>query len=99
VVTALVILILIPERRRFDLALVAILAVAVLPKQEVLMPYFGMSDSFTYDCSIAVILNPLCLLLAIALTVWPAYTEAWRQDLPQRWRKFGAVFRLSPRRN
>ena len=96
VVTALVVLILIPQRRRFDRAVVALLAFAVIPKQEVLLPYFGISDSTAADCSIAVILNPICLLLAMALLVGAAYHEAWPLGWGQRLRKFGAVLR-SPR--
>jgi hypothetical protein len=97
VVTALVILILIPQRRRFDLLAVATLAFAIIPKQEIIWTRFGASDSLAPDVSIAVILNPLALLVATGLLVAGGYARSLA--LRARWRKLLAVFRLAPARS
>ena len=67
---ALVILILIKECRRGDWYAVAALALCLIPKREVLLEFMGNSNSCSPDASIALILNPLCELSAMAVLIW-----------------------------
>jgi hypothetical protein len=80
IMTALVALLLIPTRRHHDLLATALLALALIPKREILFPFAGFSDSGARDISLAIVVNPLCLLLAAGFLAWDALearSPAW----------------------
>jgi hypothetical protein len=77
---ALVILILVREKRPADLVVTAMLALALVPKREVLLTFLGRSDSGYFDASLNVIVNPLCLLIAMAMLMWDGWRAAGALD-------------------
>jgi len=72
---ALVILLLVKERRPGDLWAVGALAFCLIPKKEVFLTFMGITDSIHADASIGIILNPLCVLLAMGLLVRSGYRK------------------------
>lgn len=69
---ALAILISLDERRRHDMTVVVLLALAMVPKKEIFLPFAGISETGALDVSIQVVLNPLLVLVAIFLFLWAA---------------------------
>jgi len=79
VVTALMAMLLIRTRRPCDWVIVALLAFVLVPKKEILIPFAGTTDSGFADVSVAIILNPLCMLLAAVLLAWDGLRQwKWR---------------------
>jgi len=82
---ALVILLVLKERRPGDLWAVGALAFCLIPKKEFFLTFMGITDSIHADASIAIILNPLCQLLAMGLLVRSGYQKGtatyWRRRL------------------
>jgi hypothetical protein len=81
---ALVMLILLPQRRRFDLLVTIALALCLIPKRELVLTVCLTSDSGYYDASISVITNPVCILGSMALLMWDGWHAApfdWRRRL------------------
>jgi len=72
VLMSLVLIILITERRPGDIGITALLALALIPKREILLGFLGNGSSGAPDASIAIILNPLCILTAMGLLFWNA---------------------------
>lgn len=67
-------------QRRNDLLIVFLLAFTLIPKREILLPYIGPTDSGYADVSIAILLNPICMMAALIFAVWDGFTEfssAW----------------------
>jgi len=75
---ALLLLIVLPTRRRLDLAVVVLMALAMVPKKEILLTYLGQTDTTYNDVSMGVVLNPLLILTAILLLVY----DSWQVRLP-----------------
>ncbi len=92
---ALVTLVLIPDRRPWDLVVTCLLAVCLLPKRECILHFMGVSDSGRYDATIGVILNPLCMLFSMALLVWSGWTVLRPLRLKQRFWKLLSLFRFA----
>jgi hypothetical protein len=91
---ALVIFILIPERRQGDLLITIGLALCLIPKREVLLTFFGISDSLYYDASLNVLTNPFCVVGAMILMIRDAWQAAAPIDWERRFMKFAHVLRL-----
>ena len=71
---ALIILIVLPSHRRFDLLAIALLAFMAIPKKEIFLDYLGTSDSGAKDINIGVLLNSPCMLAALTVLIvagWP----------------------------
>jgi len=66
---ALIILILLPRRRRHDLWATALLALVVIPKREIFLTALGMSDSGFYDIPLSILIDVPCMLTAMALLI------------------------------
>jgi len=66
---ALVVLILIPTKRPFDLWATGLLAFVMIPKKEIFLDYLGRTDAGFHDISIAILLNPPCMLMAMGLLI------------------------------
>ncbi len=92
--TALIVLILLQERRRGDVYAVAALAFCLIPKREILLEFMGNSSSCAPDASIAIILNPLCELSTMLVLMWNGWSSQ-RLPLPQRLRKLAGVVGLN----
>lgn len=71
---ALVVVILLPGKRRQDLLVVALLALVIVPKREIFLPFLGKSDSTFYDIPLAVLFNAPCLLVVLALLL----SDTWK---------------------
>ena len=71
----------------------AALAFTIVPKQEVIWAFFGPSDSLVPDCSIAVVLNPLSMLVATGLLIAGRFSQS---PVRLRWRNLMAALRISP---
>jgi hypothetical protein len=91
---ALVILVVARERRPADLIVTAVLALALIPKREILLPFLGHSDSGYRDASLNVIVNPLCLLLAMALLMWDGWQLARPLNFSRGLAKLARVVRV-----
>jgi hypothetical protein len=75
---ALVLLILLPAVRRHDFRVTALLALLLVPKKECFIAFVGPTDTTFNDVSIAVLINPILALLAIALLM----ADAWVRRVP-----------------
>ena len=64
---ALVMLIALPTRRNNDLVAVVLLALTMVPKKEIILPYAGITETGFHDVSIQVLLDPLLVLAALFL--------------------------------
>jgi len=95
--TALVIWLAVATRRRHDLSATLLLAFALIPKKEILLPFLGPTDSNLDDVSIGIILTPLALLLTVVLLVWDGYVGQSRKWTRQRLRNLLPF--LTPRSN
>jgi hypothetical protein len=78
---ALLVAILLPTRRRFDLAAVILMALVLVPKKEIYLTYLGKSDSHYADISFGVAINSGLILAALTLLM----IDAWRERLPGWW--------------
>ncbi len=83
---ALVVFILLPTRRPRDLIILCCLAFVMVPKREVLLTYLGPTDSGTADISVAVLINPLLMVVAMVLLMMDGFQ-------PGVWRHIGLRFR------
>ena len=68
--TALIIFILIRTYRKGDFWVASLLAFTLIPKREFVFEHFGPTDSGIADVSSAVVLNPMALLLSLAILCW-----------------------------
>ncbi len=93
-VMAIVVLVLTRERRPWDLVVTCLLAFCVVPKREYLLHFMGVSDSGKFDASVGVILNPLCMLIALGILLWSGWRASGPLRLQQQFRKFLAFFRF-----
>jgi hypothetical protein len=86
---ALLVLIVLPTWRRFDWWAVGLMALALVPKKEILLTYLGQTDTTYNDVSIGVVLNPLLIFAAGVLLLH----DSWRARVPG-WagRRFFATF-------
>jgi len=91
---ALVVYILVRERHRFDRAVIVLLAVAVLPKREIVLHFVGPSDTHFRDAGLGVLINPICLLLAMFLMARAAYAEGTPLSFRQQIGKLAAILHL-----
>ncbi len=89
---ALLVLILLTTRRRLDLAAVVLMAFVLVPKKEVFLTYLGQTDTTYNDVSLGVVLNPLLILIAMALLLrdsWQARVPGWAKlRFLGMWRQF-----------
>ena len=83
---ALVVFILLPTRRPRDLTILCCLAFVMVPKREVLLTYLGRTDSGAADISVAVLINPLLMVVAMVLLMMDGFQ-------PGVWRHIGLRFR------
>jgi hypothetical protein len=96
---ALVVLILLRTRRPYDLVILVLLALAMVPKKEIFLAYAGKTETNFADVSIQVVLNPLLVATALAFLVcdgfrlfdsrwaWLRGRRMMRSLLPRRQRK------------
>jgi hypothetical protein len=82
---ALVVLIVLPRRRRLDLAAVTLMALVLVPKKEIYLTYLGRTDTTYNDVSFGVLVDPILICAAIILVTM----DGWRERLPG-----GAVHRF-----
>jgi hypothetical protein len=75
---ALILLILLPAARRHDFRVTALLALLLVPKKELFLAFVGPTDTTFNDVSIGVLINPILVLLAIALLM----ADAWVRRVP-----------------
>ena len=93
---ALIVLLNLNERRKYDFIVVALLAFAIIPKREIYFPYLGVTDSGAFDVSLGVFLNVPCLLVAVVLLMrggWP--DRPWAFFRVRFGRYFNAISRFS----
>jgi hypothetical protein len=64
---ALALLVQIKSRRPGDILVLALISFAIIPKKMIFLSFLGNSEIGYPDISIQVILNPLCILAAMAL--------------------------------
>ncbi len=79
---ALVALVLLKTRRPFDLAILVLVALAMVPKKEFFLTYIGITESGVADVSIQAVLNPLLVLAALILLVRDSFRTF---DSSQNW--------------
>jgi len=77
--TAMIALIFLTTRRPNDLIIVVLLALAFIPKREILIPYLGVSATRYEDTAIGILINPPLMLAAMALLM----IDGWRQWDPK----------------
>jgi hypothetical protein len=75
---ALIVAILLPTRRRLDLAAVVLMALVLVPKKEIYLAYLGRTDTTYNDVSFGVVADPLLIFAAIALVM----IDSWRARIP-----------------
>jgi len=74
---ALMTFILLPTQRRHDLWITALLAFVLVPKKEILLPFLGPTDSGgTNDVAVGILINPLCILIAMGLLIRDGFQPA-----------------------
>jgi hypothetical protein len=76
---ALVVLIVIATCRAHDVLALVLIALAMIPKKEVILTYAGRTETGLRDVPIQAVLNPLLLLAALLLLLYDARTALdWR---------------------
>ena len=88
---ALVLIIFLPQRRRGDLTALVLVALAVIPKKEVMLTFVGVTETDFADVPIQALLNPILILVAMAVLLYharhPINWSALKRNLhPLRWR-------------
>jgi hypothetical protein len=64
---ALIMLMLLPDRRERDWTVLILIALAVIPKKEILLPSIGMTETGFNDVTIQSLVNPVLILAAIVM--------------------------------
>jgi hypothetical protein len=93
---AMVVLICLRSRRRFDVALIVLFALILVPKKEIILSYLGKTESDFADVSINAVINPVLILTVLALLLadgWAGFDPKWT-----RMRLQSLVRMLLPRR-
>jgi len=72
------------SRRRYDLTVVVLLALAVIPKKYCFFPQL-ITDSGARDASIGVLLNPVLMLVAAALLCHDGWRRSTARGRALRW--------------
>jgi hypothetical protein len=88
---ALLALLLTKGCRQHDLLITGLLAFGLIPKREMLFTFMGGSDSDFDDASIAIILNPACILLALVYLLRDGWRIAQPFQLGDRVRKLTGI--------
>jgi hypothetical protein len=91
---ALALLALLPRRRRGDWTALVLVALAVIPKKEMLLTSIGKTETTYADVPIQSLLNPILILAAMAILLYQSRrTFDWHEAgqrlgdlLPSRWR-------------
>jgi hypothetical protein len=77
---AMIVFILLPTRRGYDLWVIGLLAFVLIPKKEFFLSYLGETDSSYPDVSIGVLCNAPCLIAVLFLLSLDAKREiSWAQ--------------------
>ncbi len=92
---ALAAVILLTTRRRHDLTILVLLALAMVPKKEIILAYAGITESSFPDVSLQVLLNPLLITAALAFLVYDGVRLSDAQWMRLRWRRL--LRSLTPR--
>jgi len=66
---ALIVMILLPTRRSYDLVVTGLLAVVLVPQNGFLLSSFGFSDGTYQGIPVSILINPLCILFSIGLLI------------------------------
>jgi hypothetical protein len=91
---ALALLALLPQRRRGDWLALILIALAVVPKKEILLTFVGKTETQYADVPIQAVFNPIFIFTAMAILLYEArHPIDWRQTalrlrdlLPWRWK-------------
>lgn len=67
---AMVILILLRSRRKHDFLVLGLLALATVPKREIILPYLGVTDTGILDHGLGVLVTPPCMIAAMVFILW-----------------------------
>jgi hypothetical protein len=92
---ALVLLALLPRPRRGDWTALVLIALAVIPKKEILLTSIGKTETTYADVSIQSLLNPILILAAMAVLLyqsrrpfdWSQTAQRLRDLLPSHRRR------------
>jgi hypothetical protein len=89
--TAMIVLIALHTRRRFDLAAIALLAVTLVPKKEIILSYMGKTETEFADVTINAVINPVLILVVLALLL----ADGWAQFDPKwAWLRLQSLLRV-----
>ena len=90
---ALALLVILPQQRRGDWLALVLIALAVIPKKEIMLTFIGQTETRVADVSIQALLNPVFILAAMVILIHqsrpfdrPYAARHLRSLLPARWR-------------